>query len=365
MDYQIKKAELKDKAAILGFLKETFSGYWSSDQPIYIPEFWDWLYCNNPAGGAITFVAEKDGRIIGHYPNVLQYLKIDNRIFQTGLVLHLATHADYRRLGVFKSLGQASMQELVRSRIPFSIAFPNQKSLPGFVNRLGFFDIATLPLLVKPLKIRNILAKVTKKPGLASFLSFLLEPLYHMSFSHFKFTKKRRNIKIEMRESFDHQFDIFWNRSMAQAKIMAPRDSRYLNWRFKSRPLQDYQILAALEGEEIAGYIIIRNAEVFSLKTGIIMDFFVLPGRQEIFDALLDAALSNLRSQDMDLCISTCFKSNIYYKALKNAGFIAVPAGFNPRKLVLVGRINSSAVDRDLFLNKKNWFITFADWDVF
>lgn len=363
MDYQIKKAELKDKDAILGFLKETFSGYWTSEQPIYIPEFWDWLYRDNPAGGAITFVAEKNGRIIGHYPNVLQYLKIDNRIFQTGLVLHLATHADFRRLGVFRNLGQASMQELVRSRIPFSIAFPNKKSLPGFVNRLGFSDIATLPLLVKPLNIRNILTRATKKPGLASFLSFLLEPLYNMSFSHFRF--KRKNIDIETRESFDPEFDIFWNRSLSQAKIMAPRDSKYLNWRFKSRPLQDYQILVALENKEIAGYIVTRNAEIFSMNTGIIMDFFVLPGRQEIFDALLEAVLNNFRNQGKDLCIVSCLKNNIYYRGLRRAGFITVPAGLNPRKLVLVGRINSATVDRGLFLNRKNWFITFADWDVF
>lgn len=365
MNWAIKKASSEDRDGILALLEESFSGYWTASQSIYSPEFWDWLYKDNPAGQAVTFIAESDGKVVGHFPNVLERIKIGKNVFHGGMVLHLATHADYRKQGIFKNLGKASIEELTRSDIPFSLAFPNDKSRPGFVERLGFSSVVSVPLLIKPLNIKNILRKIIKKPVLPFLLYCILSPLYHLFFSLFGFRKKSADIRIEKRDGFEQEFDSLWKKVMSQAKVMVPRDSAFLNWRFKLRPGQKYRIYAALKKGELAGYIVTREADIFSLKAGIIMDYLVEAGDDKVFEALVDRVIDDFRKEGIDVCVTGCLKSNLYYKILKKYGLIVIPEKINPRKLILVGRANQDTVDKETFLNGKNWFLSFADWDTF
>lgn len=365
MDWIIRKAGTEDSDAILQLLKQSFRGYWTASQSIFTKEFWNWLYLGNTAKGSINFVAESDGKIIGHFPNVLERLKVNENIYLSGIVLQLTTHPDYRNKGIFKNLGKASIEELSRLKIPFSFAFPNDKSRPGFTDRLGFFSIVTLRLLAKPLYIKNILKKIIKNPALTWLLYYILCPFNFVFFYPYRIQKKPKGLKIEARECFGAEFDSLWEQTMAQAKVMVPRDKAFLNWRFILRPNQGYQILAALKNSELMGYIVTRKADIFSLRVGIIMDYFVVLGKGNIFDALLLAAIDSFKKDGMDLCITACLKDNIYYRVLKNIGFVQIPEKLNPRKLVLVGRVNQDVADKDIFLDGKNWFLNFSDWDNF
>lgn len=342
-DWTVKKADLQDRDKIIRLLKESFGDYWTAKQSIYTKEYWQWLYRDNPAGGSINFVAESQDRIVGHFPSVLEWLKIDSDLHSAGMVLHLTTHRDFRRKGIFKTLGQASWEQLRQDNIPFSIAFPNDQSRPGFVKKLGFSSVATLPLLIKPLR-----------PAL---LSFLLSPLRKW--------RKDDSLKIEAREHFGPEFDSFWRHSMSQAKIMQKRDAQFLNWRFKQRPNQDYQIVAALRNRELLGYIVTRKVNISHRRVGIIMDHIVLPGRMDVFRSLLSHALDGFKQAGLDLSCVACMKNNIYYKALRAEGFFRLPSRLNPRKLILVGRVNQDTPAKGIFLDKRNWFLSFADWDVF
>jgi GNAT superfamily N-acetyltransferase len=344
MEWTIKKAESQERNAIIQLLKESFSGYWTSRQPIYTEQFWNWLYRDNPAGGAITFVAESQGKVVGHFPNVLERLKVGDGLSLAGMVLHLTTHRDFRRRGIFKALGQASWEELCRQQVPYSIAFPNDRSRPGFINKLGFSSIATLPLLIKPLR--------------PAILYFLLSPLG-------KLRRVNSLITIEARDHLGPEFDSFWMRAMSQAQIIQKRDRQFLNWRFKQRPNQGYQVLAALRNKELLGYIVTREVNISQRKVGVIMDYLVLPGRADVFRRLLHYALEHFRKQGLDLSCAACMKNNIHYKALRSAGFIRLPSRLNPRKLILVGRVNQDTKAKDIFLDKRSWFLSFADWDVF
>ncbi|MDO8603528.1 MAG: GNAT family N-acetyltransferase [Candidatus Omnitrophota bacterium] len=366
MGWDIKKAGIEeDRDKILQLLKESFSGYWTASQDIYTSDFWNWLYRDNTGGGSVNFIAEDKEKVIGHFPNVLERLKVNENIYKTGIVLHLTTHADYRNRGIFKNLGRVSIEELKKQGITFSFAFPNDKSRPGFINKLGFSSIATISLLVRPVNIKNTIKKIVKNPLLALLFYFILSPLYYMWFYHFGMQRKSNSVKIETKNSFGPEFDFLWKKAMAQAKVMVPRDSAFLNWRFMLRPNQRYHVFGALKNGELAGYIVTRTADVFSLKIGIIMDYFVLPGKDNIIEALVTKAIDNFKKDGVDLCITGCLKNNKYYSSLKNTGFVKAPERLNPRKLILVGRANQDVADKTVFLNGKNWFLSFGDWDTF
>jgi len=363
-DYSIKKAGPGERGAILELLKESFGGYWSATQDSYSPEFWDWLYRYNPCGGSVTFVAEDKGKVVGHFPNVLAYIKVGDEICRAGIVLHLTTRSDYRRKGIFESLGKASAEELARSKIPYSFAFPNDKSRPGFLKKLGFSTIATVPLLVRPLRMRNVLAAITKRPALAAVLYFGPAALYHIFFHHYRLRRKDVSLEIEAREAFGPEFDALWESSGAQATVLVRRDARFLNWRFRERPKQGYKILTASKDGALAGYMVTRKADFFSMRAGIIMDCLVRPGGGHIIEALLQAAFDDFKKEGSDLCMAASSRNNILYGALKDAGFASIPSKLNPRKLVLVGRADHLAGGKEIFLDGRNWFVTFGDWDV-
>ncbi|MFH1678441.1 MAG: GNAT family N-acetyltransferase [Candidatus Omnitrophota bacterium] len=365
-DWILRRASQQDRDGIIQLLKEGFSGYWTAAQGIYNQQFREWFYCNNPGGGSITLVAENKGKIIGHLAIILERLSVNGTIYSAGVAVHLAIQADYRKKGIFKNLGQLALEKLTRSKVTFSLAvFPNDKSRPGFLNKLNFSPIVTVPLLVKPLRIKNILARITKSPFLAAVFSFLLRPIYHAAFHRYNLRRENKGLKILPIDNFGAEFDSFWKLAVVQAGVIQQRDARFLNWRFNQSPGQSYQTMAAFRNNELAGYITTRKADIFSLKTGIVMDYLVLPGAADVFHSLLKHALDNFRKEGVDLCIAACLKNNIYYRQLQDAGFLTVPAKLNPRKFLLTGRANLATPDDKVFMDKKDWFFTFGDWDVF
>jgi len=364
--WRLRKANPQDIDAIIQLLKEGFSGYWTSAQYIYNREFLEWLYRANPGGGAITLVAESGGEIIGHLSSILERFRVQGSLSSVGVAVHLAIHPNSRRKGIFKSLGEQMQEELKQSNAAFSLAvFPNDKSRPGFLNKLNFSAIADVPLLVKPLQIKNILARITNKPSLAAAFSFFLRPAYQAVSQQCRIKKDDNHFKIIPISSFGAEFDLFWKQANAQAKVIQERDARFLHWRFNQRPKQNYSVAAAFKDEELVGYIATRKADIFSLKAGIIMDYLVLPQAQAAFHPLLEYALTSFKKDGVDFCLSACLKNNIYYRKFKQGGFLAIPAKLNPRKFILTGKINTKTPDSKMFMDKKNWFFTFADWDVF
>jgi GNAT superfamily N-acetyltransferase len=81
------------------------------------------------------------------------------------------THPEYRNMGLFTALANLTYALCKQEGIRLVFGFPNQNSLPGFVNKLGWQIIESLDSFQTPVANALILPKIVGK-------YFILKPVY-------------------------------------------------------------------------------------------------------------------------------------------------------------------------------------------
>src|SRR6266404_1482246 len=139
-------------------------------------EYCEWLLRRNPSGDAIIRLAvDADGTIAGQYVVIPVQLTIDGTVHDGALSLLTLVDQRYRGQGVFTTLARDVIDDCAARGRRFIIVFPNQNSYPGFTRALGFRDIGSVPLLLRPLKPSR-LVQTRLGPTLGTLLRPLLAP---------------------------------------------------------------------------------------------------------------------------------------------------------------------------------------------
>jgi hypothetical protein len=86
----------------------------------------------------IGFVAYNGQLPIAFYAVIPCFLKIDDEIVLVAQSADTMTHPEYRTKGLFVELAMITYQLCENSGIRLVFGFPNQNSLPGFINKLGW-----------------------------------------------------------------------------------------------------------------------------------------------------------------------------------------------------------------------------------
>ncbi len=68
---------------------------------------------------------------------------------------------------------------------------------------------------------------------------------------------------------FDAGFDELTQRTMAWKGFWCPHDAEFLHWRYFAHPTRSYRALAALDGDDPAGYCVLRTDG----RTALLMEF--------------------------------------------------------------------------------------------
>ncbi|MBU2565734.1 MAG: GNAT family N-acetyltransferase, partial [Candidatus Thermoplasmatota archaeon] len=164
---------------------------------------WNWEYKNNPNNRLEIFLATDKNKIVGHYAVIPIKMKIEANDYLTTLSLDTMMHKDYRGQGMFSVLAKTLYKELEKSGIPITYGFPNINSIKG-CKKLEWFEIADLPLLVKPINFKTLLYRYIKNRVVSNILG--------ACFNFFSLLtpttiKKYKNITIKNIENFDKEFD--------------------------------------------------------------------------------------------------------------------------------------------------------------
>ena len=182
-----------------------------------------------------------------------------------------------------------------------------------------------------------------------------LRTVRELSLEHkkMKLDVKGKVIKIN---KFDKGFDSFFELEKERvSKIIIPRISNYLNWRFIKNPIIKYHCYKIEYKERIVGYFVISK---YNDKCQIV-DFLV-EENEKYFAQIIK---SSLKFCDEQKCkkISLWVNRNLAFSTfLKSLGFseIETETYFCVKTL---NELNSN-VDH---LNFDNWYITMSDSDVF
>jgi N-acetylglutamate synthase-like GNAT family acetyltransferase len=337
-----------DEEQIVPLLKVVFQ------EPIYDDmKYWKWMFKDNPTNMQNIWVAEEDGKIVGHWSFQPNMMKIDGKR-QIGMqAMNLAVHPDYQGRGIFSALAKQAYSDIDQEQIPFLYTYANKQSFPILTKRMGWFEIPTLPVLIKPLDFKNILIRKIHSRYLARMLNYVGLQILKIFFRGKKFSTPAE-INITRVTSFDDRFDAFWEDAGLE-RNMTVRNKKYLTWRYIDKPDAKYVIYVAEKDGAILGYTVLGWKKYRQFKIGVIVDVLTLHHTKESVLALISKANEHFQEERADAVICN-MQDRLYYGFVRKMGFFPLP--FQTNKLCL--RVHPGKVKAS-FSNFDKYFLTYGD----
>lgn len=318
-------------------------------------KWWHWMYKDNPNGAARIWLAEHDGKIVGQYPLIFMKLKADNETLKVSQNIDVMTHPDYRYQGMFSTLERQALNEAEREGVCITIGFPNKAAYPGHI-KSGWFDVATLGLMLKPLNWENTLKIRIRNRFLLNLCAMSGKVVNRMSYRPKK-APVVEGLTITQVSSFDERFDDFWARVSDQYLIMVVRSKDYLNWRYGT-PGVNYSIFASERAGEIDGYLVLRCRHREGIRLGNILD--IMAQSEEVIWNLVSRATKYCQQERVDLIYWITKANRTYYGAFKKSGFLSIPFMKAGR---FIAYSSSPQVSKAFLQDSHNWFVQMGDSD--
>lgn len=111
---------------------------------------WRWKHIDNPFGPSIVLVAESGGRIAG----VRAFMRWDlitprGDTLRCVRAVDTATHPDFHRQGIFRTLTEAAVDNAVSAGIHLIFNTPNPRSGAGYL-KMGWSEVGPIRVMVRP-----------------------------------------------------------------------------------------------------------------------------------------------------------------------------------------------------------------------
>lgn len=214
-EFEIRPARDEDVPPILEVLTAALG-----ETPLLrrTPELWSWKHEINPFGRSIVLLAWAGDRIAGVRALMRWTLTTpDGREISCARPVDTATHPDFERRGVFRTLTNEAVLQAREQGVELIFNTPNPRSGAGYLS-MGWKEVGVIGGLLRPRIGKAIRADQATVPTLADLAPGIpgFEP-----------------VTIEDR---------------APIGLRTPRTGAYLEWRFGSHPTVGYGSVADGEG---------------------------------------------------------------------------------------------------------------------
>ena len=304
-----------------------------------------WWFERNPAGEGIVSLAIDDGAVVGVAAMSFFRTQLDGTATRLAIPVNVATDARYRGQGVFSTLQAENESVAAASGSPLTVTFPNAKSYPIFVSRLGWIDLPRLRLWARPLRISGVARYAL---GRAGEHGGMREPDPAPRTTH--------GLEVRPIERFGADLDALGARTAAGYGNHFTRDAAYFNWRYLDSP-RDYRCFGAYRGAELAGVAVVGHTFKHGVSAGFLADLVAAPADGLAVRALVSRAVAEVKG-GADALVLLPPPSSSQRRSLVGAGF--APTN---KKLRFIGKPLHDSVRVDD--RARAWHFTLGDFDFF
>ncbi len=304
-----------------------------------------WWFDRNPAGEGIVSLAVDEGEVVGVAAMSFFRVQLDGAQTRLAIPVNVATDARYRGQGVFSTLQAENEEAAASSGSPLTVTFPNAKSYPIFVSRLGWIDLPRMRLWARPLRASGV---VRYALGRAGEHGGMREPDSASRSSH--------GLEVRPVERFGADLDELGARAAAGYGNHFTRDAAYFNWRYLDSP-RDYRCFGAYRGDALAGVAVVGHTFKHGVSAGFLADLVAAPGDGVAVRALASRAVAEVKG-GADALVLLPPRSSSQRRALVRAGF--APTN---KKLRFIGKPLHEEAHIDQQADA--WHFTLGDFDFF
>jgi hypothetical protein len=268
------------------------------------------------------------------------------------------THPDYRRRKIFETLTKKVYAEAANDGIRIVYGFPNPYSRLGLIEKVDWFDIANMQIMLKPLNWKDAIGLIAKNQYLGSIFSPAASLLSDKTLLRRKEPNVIEYLTVKEVTSFDERFDILWSKVANQFQIMVLRNNDYLRWRYGA-PEANYSIFIAEKDSEIWGYLVLKYVADSGIKVGIILD--MVAQSKDVLDHLIRQLIRDCQQNKVALIQYQLRANQLYREVLKMNGFISLPFIKGSH---FCAYSTSTDISQQFLRNPDNWFVQIGDSDL-
>jgi GNAT superfamily N-acetyltransferase len=288
-----------------------------------------WWFERNPAGEGIVSLAVDGDEVVGVAAMSFFKTMLRGEETQLAIPVNVATDARYRGQGVFSTLERENEAAAAEAGCPLTVTFPNARSYPIFLKRLGWTDLPRLRLWARPLRAAGVLRYLLGRPGEEGGMR-----------EQDRSPRTVRGVEVRPVERFGEEMDALGRRAAAAYGSHFSRDADYFNWRYLDSP-RDYRCFGAFRGRDLVGVAVVGHTFKHGVSAGFLADLVVAPDGGAETRALLARAVREVKGG-----------------ALLGAGFAPTTT-----KLRFIGRVLREGAELDE--DPAAWHFTLGDFDFF
>jgi GNAT superfamily N-acetyltransferase len=303
-----------------------------------------WWFDDNPAGEGIVSLAVDGDEVVGVAAMSFFRTVLDGTVTRLAIPVNVATDARYRGQGIFSTLEQENEAAAIEAGSPLTVTFPNARSYPIFLARLGWTDLPKLRLWARPLRVGAVIRYLLGRPG---GRRGGLRPAQTSGWAPFDVRPIGR---------FGPDFDEVGRAAGRVYGNHFVRDAEYFNWRYLDSP-RDYRCFGAYQDGRLAAVAVVGHTSKHGVSAGFLADLVVDPGHVSVLRPLLARALDEVRG-GADALVLLPPRDRAQRRALLRAGF----APTNKRLRFIGKPLHDGA---PLETRGDAWHFTLGDFDFF
>ncbi len=310
-------------------------------------EQWEWKFLGNPDGEAIIMVAEAGQEIIGHYGLIPRTFFAAGHQLTAYQEVDLIIDRSARQPGLFRTLGMMAYRAAVQRGAPFTYGYPNTRSTPVGVQKLGWEPVAPIHLLSRYAAMEQ-LAYTGLRPVARAI---------QCSLDRWISWRNRLDNRPAVKPlDLERQTDaIFWEDYTRGQQIIMRRSPDYLKWRYARSPAREYE---AFFVDSATGPRGVAIARVVQEKTMVLWLLELTARDPAAWHSLIDHCCSMCRERNIPVMKSWQLGPTDERRQLARHGFIRRRAPV----FQVVRPLGSKAV-MDLLRSPARWYVTLGDAD--
>jgi hypothetical protein len=329
------------------------------------PERFRWLYDQNPAGPAHTWlgVDGPTGEVIGCGSLVPRRMLVDGAPVAAAILGDFAVSPQHRTAGAAIAIQRAVAQGGPPAGFAFQLCYPNETALPIF-RRVRYQPVGEARTWVKPLRSEYKIREYLPAPWLARAAGAVVDVGLRANDWRTFAARRPRPYRTCIADSADHRFDRLWANARPRY-ITGERTAAYLNWRYAGFTSASYRFFCLLgrslrwnrrlEDEALVGYVVYQVKDNKVFVADLFCDF------ERDTERLLFAFADRMRGEG-HYSISVVYLGNDFLaRALDAQHFIRRPT---TRSLLIA--FDKAAPERlkGLLLDAQSWLMVDGELDI-
>lgn len=311
-------------------------------------EYLDWRYLGetSPTPPTIFWMRENDGPIVAMASLIFRPYAVNGETRYFAVLGDISVNEECRGEGLSRKLFGFMNNHIRKARIPVAFVMPN-KAAENALRTAGWTTIGKLVPRIFVARPWEKCKAILKIDALARLVCWGLELWTGAAISF----QMQPGLSLQPVETFDQEFQTFWERLPKAGMIMRERSVSALTWRYRKQPDAKFSIGKFYYRGTLVGYVVSSIDE--EKRMCLISDFVVIDW--DLFKPCMALFVRRAVQNPNVVTVRIVFtESSPYARQLWKMGFI-------PRGPVTAFQAYHTIDSR--LMNPGTWFVTAGDKD--